>query len=624
MLLFFVPFFFTLSLGAREYHVRARGGDDRNGGTAAASFRTIGRAAAVAFPGDTITVHAGTYREWVKPPRGGLSESQRILYRAAPGEKAEIKGSEVIKGWKRFAGDVWKVAIPDSFFGEFNPYCEELHGDWFNDMGRIHHPGEVYLNGNSLYEASTLETVLQGRPLRVDEGELAPWYCEHAGNTTYLYAWFGENDPTRETVEIHVRQACFYPDHPGVDYLTVRGFIMRQAATPWAPPTAEQIGLLGTHWSKGWIIEDNVISDSKCVGITLGKDRKSGQNVWSKNPCRDGATHYNEVIFRALRDGWSKEKIGSHIVRRNTVYHCEQAGIVGSLGAVFSVIEENHIHDIWVKRLFTGAEIAGIKIHAPVDMMIRHNHLCRVGRGIWLDWMAQGVRVSANLCYDNLLCDLFVEVSHGPFLVDNNLFLSEESIRNWSEGGAFAHNLVAGRITALEVRGRFTPYLFPHSTRVKGLRNIWSGKNRFYNNLFLAPVGKKSGYGLAVYNHLYDGLSASGNVHLGASRPARLEAGVVRDSSFAAEVHLETENGKIRVVFNLPPSVEAMKREEVTSALLGVAEVPEMPFVTPEGKPLKIDRDYAGRERKTSGPSPGPFSPLRVGRNIFVVMDKKE
>ena len=46
---------------------------------------------------------------------------------------------------------------------------------------------------------------------------------------------------------------------------------MRHAATPWAPPTAEQVGLIGTHWSKGWIIEDNVVSHSICSGIALGK-----------------------------------------------------------------------------------------------------------------------------------------------------------------------------------------------------------------------------------------------------------------------------------------------------------------------------------------------------------------
>jgi len=70
-------------------------------------------------------------------------------------------------------------------------------------------------------------------------------------------------------VEINVREARFYPDQPGRNYITFRGFRMCQAAAQWAAPTAEQIGLIGPHWSKGWIIENNVISNSKCSGISL-------------------------------------------------------------------------------------------------------------------------------------------------------------------------------------------------------------------------------------------------------------------------------------------------------------------------------------------------------------------
>lgn len=52
---------------------------------------------------DTITVQAGTYCEYLNPLRGGESDSKRIVYRAAPDEKVEIKGSEVITGWKKGA-----------------------------------------------------------------------------------------------------------------------------------------------------------------------------------------------------------------------------------------------------------------------------------------------------------------------------------------------------------------------------------------------------------------------------------------------------------------------------------------------------------------------------------------
>src|ERR1022692_2736875 len=86
---------------ARELHVSVNG-NDSNDGSPSRPYRTISAAAALAQPGDAITVHEGTYRERVTPPRGGESDTKRIVYQAAPGEKAVIKGSEAIRDWKPF------------------------------------------------------------------------------------------------------------------------------------------------------------------------------------------------------------------------------------------------------------------------------------------------------------------------------------------------------------------------------------------------------------------------------------------------------------------------------------------------------------------------------------------
>jgi len=82
----------TISVGAfaKEYHVSIKG-NDQNEGSASKPFRTISIAAAIAQPGDVITVHEGVYRERVNSPRGGTSEDKRIVYQAAPGEKVVIK-----------------------------------------------------------------------------------------------------------------------------------------------------------------------------------------------------------------------------------------------------------------------------------------------------------------------------------------------------------------------------------------------------------------------------------------------------------------------------------------------------------------------------------------------------
>ena len=66
----------------------------------------------------------GTYRERINPLSGGESDSKRILYRVAPGERAEVKGSEIVIGWKLAKGSktVWTVTLPNSFFAGHIPF----------------------------------------------------------------------------------------------------------------------------------------------------------------------------------------------------------------------------------------------------------------------------------------------------------------------------------------------------------------------------------------------------------------------------------------------------------------------------------------------------------------------
>ncbi|MEV6495739.1 DUF1565 domain-containing protein, partial [Actinoplanes sp. NPDC051633] len=322
-------------------------------GSEAGPFRTINRAAAVAQPGDTIVVHAGEYREWVRPQRGGLSDRRRITYQAAAGEHVVIKGSERVTGWTRVNETVWSVSVPNSLFGSFNPYAEEINGDWIvypeQDSPRKH-LGDVYLNGLSFYEAVSLPDV-SDPPLRtevLDDWTETPdpvrnpeqtryvWYAEVGPDETTIWANFQGADPNEELVEINVRRSVFYPTEHHVDYITVRGFELAQAACPWTPPTADQPGLIGPNWAKGWIIEDNVIHDAKCSAVSLGKEASTGHNYATLRGDRPGYQYQLESVFSARQIGWDAEHIGSHIVRRNTIHDCGQNGIVGHLGCVFS------------------------------------------------------------------------------------------------------------------------------------------------------------------------------------------------------------------------------------------------------------------------------------------------
>ena len=236
----------TSSVSAVEYHVSVDGADS-NDGAQARPFKTIMAAARAAQPGDLITVHKGIYRERINPPRGGVSDDKRIVYRAVANEKVTIKGSEVITGWKHVGKGVWKVSIPNTLFGKYNPYKDVIGTDWFIDLGRDHHTGEVYLNDKSLYEVASIDAVKNPKPLpkATDrEGSRYVWHCSVDKDKTTLHANFHDFDPNKELVEINVRQACFYPSRPGMNYITIRGFHMSQAACQWSTATDEQNGLI--------------------------------------------------------------------------------------------------------------------------------------------------------------------------------------------------------------------------------------------------------------------------------------------------------------------------------------------------------------------------------------------
>ena len=617
-----ILFMWSNACMAREYHVSVNGNDAADG-SMAAPLRTINHAAQIALPGDTVTVHEGTYREWVNPLSGGEREGKRILYRAAPGEKAEIKGSEIVTGWKKVknAKGVWNVVLPNSFFGSYNPFNDRLYGDWlWSD--KIHHTADVYLNDVSLYEAYSLDKVMHPdtiRTIRDPQGTTAVWFAEVGPESTTIYANFGDRNPEKEMVEVAVRPTCFYHTRQGLNYITIRGFHISQAATQWAAPTAEQVGMVATNWCKGWIIEDNVIKNSRANGITLGKERSSGHNLDCFDKRLDGTAHYIEVIFNVLRRGWSKDNIGSHIVRNNTISDCEQTGICGSMGAVFSEIYGNHIYNILVKQQFGGAEMAGIKLHGAIDTYIHDNRIHHNGHyGIWLDWMTQGTRVSSNLLYDNLIYDLFIEVSHGPYKVDNNIMLSEFSLQENTDGGVYANNLFSGYINRLDDQ-RYTPYHLNHSTEVKGICTITEGDHRLLNNIFIGGSNPELKYGTVVFDASKRPIVAEDNLFFNGAAPMTdKNNGPVYETINPKLTVEETPDGEVYINTSVGfKGVTSFKGKKVDAGRLGTAQLSGIPFENPDGSPYSVDKDYFGNSRGAST-TVGPIEKFASDRRIKV------
>ena len=649
-------------------------------GTVDHPFRRIQEAANVALPGDEILVAPGVYREYVDPRHAGTAE-KRIVYRAASGT-AVITGAEIVKGWTHVEGNVYLARIPNSMFGTYNPYTTRVEGDWYI-AHYIAHTGEVYLNGKSMYEVTSFEEVRNPKVYAKSwdpEFSVYTWYTEQdeAAGETLIYANFQGKNPNAELVEINVRRNCFYPSREGIGYITLSGFTVCKAATQWAPPTAYQEGMIGPHWSKGWIIEDCEVSDSKCSGISLGKYlQPENDNRWLFHKLKHGTQTERDCIIQAQREGWTKENIGSHIVRRCNIHDCGQTGIVGHLGGAFSIIEDNHIHHINNKQNLAGAEIGGIKMHAAIDVVYRRNHIHHCTRGLWLDWQAQGTRVTQNLfhhntlpddrnavpnCIDGLGEDIFIEVSHGPTLVDNNILLSDHALKLPTQGVALVHNLIAGSFTAVGLGvdngsgkipcPRYTPYHLPHRTEVAGFMTILHGDMRFYNNIFVqrpirpgmmdiyetmkdSPwsdgnpyVGtfKYDGYpDWEQYVSMFEGYCgmgamgdrdkyyyhlpvwAAGNVYFGGAKPMAAEKDAAVDMEHEIVLNLTEEAGEIFLETNLGEFLRSGIPGIVSTETLGEAFEPEEKFENPDGSPIVFNEDYFGCHREIR-PLAGPFA----------------
>lgn len=642
-------------------------------GTKKTPFRRIQDAAKIARPGDEVHVFPGTYREYVNPAHAGLEEA-RITYKSVEPLGAHITGAEIVKGWQKVDDTVWMVRVKNSLFEGDNPYTKFVYGDWYFAKADKH-CGCVYLNDHALYEVSSLEECKEAKPSEyswVPEESVYKWYTcqDEERDETILYANFQEKDPNVENVEINVRRYVFFPSENGIDYITVSGFVISKAATNWAPPAAFQEGMIGPNWSKGWIIEECDISNSKCAGISLGKYYDPENNhFFTYQYVKSPTQMERDAVCRGQFHGWLKEKIGSHIIRKNHIHHCEQGGIIGRMGGVFSIIEDNHIEHINNMMELGGAEISAIKMHAAIDVTIRRNHIHHSTMGIWCDWEAQGTRITGNLLHDNrkpdfakplpggmMSQDIFVEVSHGPTLIDHNILLSEVSMRFATQGVAMVHNLICGSFSCVGegTTWRYTPYHMPHRTEVMGFMTILHGDDRFYNNIFVQkwsssqkeiPHDSDEGsdlenreVGTGVFNsypNYEEWISqfdftkpanmallepvhfghlpvwTEGNLYLSGAKASskELNGKCVSDE---VKVEIVEKEGRYYLDTNLYDFLGEFTCRMIHSDILGKAFEPQQRFENPDETAIYFNEDYFGAHRGVNV-IPGPFSEPRNG-----------
>jgi len=416
--------------------------DDNNPGTRERPFRSINRAAQALQAGERVVIGAGTYRECVRPARGGTGPDRMISYEAAPGATVLIKGSESLSdGWQEVAVSAsrrsndktssitaWKHELPSSLFEQnYNPFSlpsAPADRSWLDtskvDMGPyFRRRGLVLVDGKplepveQLRELASLQLpgtprppsaspVLNGLPTRTRGGPLMQevggepdgrFWIDDSGGSVYVRLPHGT--PSEHAIEITTREQAFVPKAQGFGYIRVKGLIFQHAGNGYPIP---QRGLVSTAGGNHWILEDNTFEWANGTGLDIAN------GDWNAAPTPD-AGH-------------------AHILRRNTIRYCGVEGIAG-MGTHDTVIEDNLLEWCGWADVERAWEAAGVKLHGAHNLVFRRNivrHI-RHANALWLDSGNANCRITQNIFSDVLTVSAAVhmEMNLQPNQIDNNI-----------------------------------------------------------------------------------------------------------------------------------------------------------------------------------------------------------
>jgi hypothetical protein len=419
--------------------------DDNGPGSKALPFRTINKAAQVLQPGERVVIAAGTYRECVRPARGGTSPAQMISYEAAPGAKVTIKGSDILKdGWRQetvAAGfrapgtpaapgsevTVWRHDLTSAMFPDaYNPFAlPSIMGSWgwldgkTVDMGPyLRRRGLVFADGKPLEPMEQLRELampklppvpdftvppvpLLGMPPRRRGGPImqevggspeARFWAETSG--TALYIRLASGTPADHLIEVTTRQHTFVPAQSGASFIRVKGLTFQHAGNAYPFP---QYGMVSLAGGDHWIFEDNTLEWANGAGLVIGMDGYSGS---------------------------ARQAGASQVIRRNTIRYCGVEGI-GGMGTTNTLVEDNLIEWCGWADAERGWEAAGAKFHRAKNMLFRRNVIrhMRHANAAWWDVGNTNCRITKNIFADVLTVGAAIHMEMNPAQnsIDNNI-----------------------------------------------------------------------------------------------------------------------------------------------------------------------------------------------------------
>jgi parallel beta-helix repeat protein len=414
---------------------QAANASDTNPGTEQKPFKTISRAAQVLQPGERVVIATGTYRELIRPARGGSSAEAMISYEAAPGAKVVVKGSQIATGWKPSTGfrisgigpedskpvQAWELPLTGAMFPTgYNPFgVDNVIGNRFwidyakdNMATYFRRRGMVFVDGLPLEpveSASDLAavptqslnffTTVHWSPLFKEFQTYAGKVWIEPNGMTLHIRLANDEDPAKHTIEITTQEQVFTPADRYQSYIRVKGITFMHAANGFPVP---QRGMVSVNRGNHFIFEDNTFEWANAVGLDIGNED------WGAN--------------------MPPEPVGFDIVRHNTFRYCGIEGLGGTGGPQNALVERNLFEWIGWQDAALMSESGGTKMHTAHNLLFRNNvvrHI-RHANGIWLDIGNANDRLTGNVFADipgNVNPHgIHIEGSEVLNEIDNNIF----------------------------------------------------------------------------------------------------------------------------------------------------------------------------------------------------------
>ena len=503
---------------------------DDNDGSAAAPFRTIGRAAEVAEAGTRIRIHAGTYRECVRPARGGEDPEHMISYEAYGDGDVVVSASEEVtefipsEGWMLRMKDkedvrIWEYDLDPDLFRGYNPFCAVniIHDRLFIEYDKTDMTPYLNRRGCVFCDGKPLEQV----PLYYMLGQRDNTYWVEANGMKVHFRLAGDGDPHDHRIEVTVREQCFAPEKPFLNYIRVKGLTFEHAATGAPVP---QRGMVSAYRGHHWIIEDCTFNWSNTLAVDVGNE------CWHH-------THRPD------------EMIGYSVIRRCRIRDAGVCGIAG-LYAEEMLIEDNVIEGTGWQEMELSWEAGAIKLHNSVNGLIRRNVFRNTLRAdhLWLDCGNENNRITCNWFLDGIEQREahFIECTReGVNLIDNNVI--------WNVPGRFDPSKVP------QEPGSSGWYKLRETEAVNGYGVYGEGTDRLYVAHNLIGRCRHSGYYLKPVGFRMHGMDRGGT-----SRDAKIinnifydcgEAAIdfpTRDNTAEGNLYVRMQGGYLRVMYPEP------------------------------------------------------------------------